>query len=135
MSGPAAFSEARQTACTFSRSTQVVTSACASPSGNRPEGTTSSELIRSRQRGWARSREHRGSVIPLSSPLTKSARSDSIWRREQTGVRLWQWEATAGWSGPPDGDVVRDAALAGPRVLRPLAVLVASGFDGFVEEA
>jgi hypothetical protein len=31
--------------------------------------------------------------------------------------------------------VVRDAALAGPRVLRPLAVLVASGFDGFVEEA
>src|SRR4051812_46925082 len=34
--------------------------------------------------------------LPLSnwarfnSPLTKSARSDSIWRREQTGVRLWR---------------------------------------------
>src|SRR3954466_12503568 len=29
--------------------------------------------------------------------------------------------ATAGSSGRPDGDVVRDASLAGPRVLRPLA--------------
>src|SRR3954468_24169230 len=35
------------------------------------------------------------SLSHLISPLTKSARSDSIWRREQTGVRLWRWVGRA----------------------------------------
>ena len=31
------------------------------------------------------------SSLHLNSPLTKSARSDSVLPREQAGVRLWRW--------------------------------------------
>src|SRR5215204_533373 len=41
-------------------------------------------------------------------------------RGDWTGVWLWRWVDRA-TSGRPDGDVVRDAALTGPRVLRPPA--------------
>src|ERR1700693_1281829 len=57
----------------------------------------------------------------VSSPLTKSGSADS--------VRLWRLGrvigdgdgAVGGGSGRPDGDVGGDAALAGTRVLRPVA--------------
>src|SRR3954471_12148215 len=57
---------------------------------------------------------------PPNSPLTKSARSDSIVRA--SGSESGYGDGSAGRSsGRADGDVVRDAALAGARVLRPLA--------------
>src|SRR3954470_6907534 len=57
---------------------------------------------------------------PPNSPLTKSARSDSIVRA--SGSESGYGDGSAGGSsGRPDGDVVRDAALTGPRVLRPPA--------------
>src|SRR3954471_4740165 len=57
---------------------------------------------------------------PPNSPLTKSARSDSIVRA--SGSESGYGDGAAGRSsGRADGDVVRDAALTGSRVLRPPA--------------
>ena len=67
------------------------------------------------------SRELQIQFSELNSPLTKSGSADSL--------RLWRLGrvigdgdgAVGGGSGRPDGDVGGDAALAGTRVLRPVA--------------
>src|SRR5215207_1550356 len=60
---------------------------------------------------------HKGSP---NSPLTKSLRSDSV--PSESEREFGCGDGSAGRSsGRPDGDVVGDAALAGPRVLRPPA--------------
>src|SRR5271165_4624152 len=67
------------------------------------------------------------SFIALNSPLTKSGSADSL--------RLWRFGrvigdgngAVGGGSGRPDGDVGGDAALAGTRVLRPVAGAASEG--------
>src|SRR3954468_22592074 len=54
------------------------------------------------------------------SPLTKSLRSDSV--PSESEREFGCGDGSAGRSsGRPDGDVVRDAAVSGPRLLRPLA--------------
>src|SRR5215218_10497131 len=55
-----------------------------------------------------------------SSPLTKSLRSDSV--PSESEREFGCGDGSAGRSsGRPNGDVVRDAAVSGPRVLRPPA--------------
>src|SRR4029079_7506814 len=57
---------------------------------------------------------------PPNSPLTKSLRSDSV--PSESEREFGYGDGSAGRSsGRADGDVVRDAALTGPRVLRPPA--------------
>src|SRR5271166_4027039 len=79
--------------------------------------------IESEVAAWIASRP----IRRLSSPLTKSGSADSL--------RLWRFGrvigdgngAVGGGSGRPDGDVGGDAALAGTRVLRPVAGAASEG--------
>src|SRR5215212_7501518 len=60
------------------------------------------------------------SALRCSSPLTKSLRSDSVPSESEREVGCGDGSAGRS-SGRPDGNVVRDAAVSGPRLLRPLA--------------
>src|SRR4051812_30293741 len=65
-------------------------------------------------------RPHTFVGLGLSSPLTKSLRSDPVPLESEREFGCGDGSA-GGSSGRPKGDVVRDAALTGPRVLRPPA--------------
>src|SRR3954452_7276216 len=76
----------------------------------RISGTCSCSLI---ARTWSGLRSH-------NSPLTKSLRSDSVPSESEREFGCGDGSA-GGSSGRPKGDVVRDAAFSGSRVLRPPA--------------